>query len=216
MREIEVVEDHRAHHDAVQVSRDEEREGVRVDGLKPLLLDALADTAGEDALLLVIELPDLPVDDGNARFRSPVIEADLHEFVDRRIELNVIVQPIVDDIRRVLVTGPQLAEVFEGLVDGVFDGGAEQVFLAVEVIVDQGGIDAERARDVLDGHGGKVALGEEIEGNGRELLPPVERGVSRRSPRPAPRSDFLGRLQSRHRRLPLGQMPLKLQIDHAQ
>src|SRR5262249_14171835 len=51
----------------------------------------------------------------------------------------------------------------ERLPDGVLDGGPEQLLLALEVVVDEGDIDADLSGDVADGDAAEVALGEEIE-----------------------------------------------------
>ena len=85
----------------------------------------------------------------------------------------------------------ELAEVSEYLVDGELDRRAEEVFLALEIIIDQRGVDRRGAGDVLDRHRCEIALGEEIERGRREVAAAIQARRARRAGRPATGSRFL-------------------------
>ena len=102
--------------------------------------------------------------------RAPEVESDFHKAMDLGKFVDMVREPGSDDRRRIGASVVQRAHVLEGAGDRVLDRRPEQVRLAVEVVIDERGVDVESLGNVLDGHRGEVALGEKIERGSQELF----------------------------------------------
>jgi len=160
--QIEVPVDHRAHHDAVEMGRGELRGLIRVHRPEPSLGDPPAYSAGDDGALLVVEALDDAVDHRFLRARTRVVEHDLDELANRLRELQIGLEPVIDQVYRIAVALAQTPVVVECLRHRVLDGGAKQRLLAVEIVIDERRVDARRLGDVLDRDRSEVAAREQL------------------------------------------------------
>src|SRR5262245_17759847 len=168
--EVEVGENDRAHHATVEIGRDELRHAVGVHRFEHALPDALANDPRQELALLDVETLDRGGDVGIGLVRPPEIQGDFHKAMDFGKFVDMVREPGRDDRRRIGASVVESAHVLKGTGDRVLDRRPEQVRLAVEVVIDERGIDLKSLGDVLDGHRGEVALGEKIERGSQELV----------------------------------------------
>src|SRR5665648_1043245 len=90
------------------------------------------------------------------------VERDFHEAMNLCIFFYVVLEPSRQDVRWICALVLQRAHILKGAGDGALDGRPEEIRLAVKIVVDESRVDAERAGDVLNGHGREVPLGKEI------------------------------------------------------
>ena len=167
--EIEVRKDHRPHHAPIEMGGDELSHAVGINRLEQPLLDAFTNDLREQLALLDVEALDGVGDVRIAFVRCAEIERYLHEAVNLGIFVDVIGEPRSDNRRRIGALVIQGAHVLEGAGDGMLDRGTKQIGLAVEIVIDQRGVDAKRAGNVLDRDRCEVPLGEQIQGYGKEI-----------------------------------------------
>ena len=168
--EVEIGQDDRSHHAAVEMGRDELREARGIDGFEQALPHTVADDFGEDPAFLDIKGLDRFGDGRVALMGTAKIECNFNKTVDFVVLVDVVGEPGGEDSGGVGALVLKRADVFEGADHGALDRRPKQVRLAVEIVIDQGRIDIERLGNVLDRDRGKVALGKKLERSGEKAV----------------------------------------------
>ena len=168
--EVEIGKDHRAHHATVEIGGDELRHAIGIDRLEHAPPDALANDPRQELALLDVEAVDGVGDVRIALVRPSEVEGNFHEAMDLGIFVDMVRKPGRDDGGRIGASVVEGAHVLEGSGDGALDRRPKQVGLAVEVVIDERGVDVESLGNVLDRHRGEVALGEKVERRSQELV----------------------------------------------
>lgn len=161
--QLEIVQDDRANHAAIEKGRNELSHAIAVDTIEKAGFDAASNDAGQHLALLCVEARDRRLG-GIVTFMSTFkIERYLNEAMDFGIVSHVIVEPCSDHVRRIAVLFLKRPHVFEALRDNKFDGGAQQRCLAVEVIIDESGVDPQTLSNFFDRDRGEVSLSKELQ-----------------------------------------------------
>src|SRR5262245_29777643 len=168
--EIEIGEDDRSHHAAVEMGRYELREARGVDGFEQSLLHPVTDNLREEPAFLDVKGLDRPGDGRVALMGTAEIERNFNKTVYFVVLVDVVGEPGGKDSGGVSALVLQGADVLEGADYGALDRRPKQVRLAVEIVIDQGRIDIERLGNVLDRDRGKVPFGKQLERGGEEAV----------------------------------------------
>src|SRR5262245_63259296 len=168
--EIEIGEDDRSHHAAVEMGRYELREACGVDGFEQSPLHPVTDDLGEEPAFLDVKGLDSFGDGRVALMGTAEIERNFNKTVYFVVLVDVVGEPGGEDGGGVGALVLQGADVLEGADYGALDRRPKQVRLAVEIVIDQGRIDIERLGNVLDRDRGKVALGKKLKRRGKKAV----------------------------------------------
>ncbi len=99
----------------------------------------------------------------------------LHHAAERRRDGDVHVEPRQDLVARIVGGDPALLIALDQLLDGMAERAADQIVLAVEVVVDQPDIDLAGERDVAHRHRGIMSLGEQAQRLVEDERPALDR-----------------------------------------
>src|SRR5262245_28199222 len=168
--EIEISQDDRSHHAAVEMGRYKLREACGIDGFEQSLLHPVTDDLGEEPAFLDVKSLDRLGDGRVALMGTPEIERDFNKAMYFVVLVDVVGKPGGQDGGGVGALVLQGADVLEGADYGALDRRPKQVRLAVEIVIDQGRIDIERLGNVLDRDRGKVPFGKQLERGGEKAV----------------------------------------------
>ena len=96
-----------------------------------------------------------------------------YQLPDRFGQFGMIVEPVADQVDRIRMPLAEPAVILERPLDGMIERRAEQIFLVVEVIIDERRVDPGRLGDVLDRDRGKIAPREQTERGDHQLPRPL-------------------------------------------
>src|SRR5688572_12086257 len=117
--EIEIGENDRAHHAAVEIGGYELAHAERIDRLEDPAIDALADDLRQHLPLLIVEPLDGFCDFRIAFVRTSKVESDFYEAMDLRVLAHVVLEPGCEDGRGIRVLVIESADILERVANRV-------------------------------------------------------------------------------------------------
>ena len=122
---IEILENHGASENAVQIGRDKTRRLVHIDVAEIAARNSRSKRRPQYIALIDVEPPDRFIDSNIALRCLGVVDGNLDELRYRLVLFDVVIEPTVNDVSWMLQALARDAKLFEGALDREGDGAAK-------------------------------------------------------------------------------------------